>query len=202
MPTSTPTKLPTTPCPTANPIQPTSMPTSTPTKLPTTPLPSASPSSMPSPSPSPSPSVVPTPSPSKLPTTSEPSTSPSAMPSPSPSPSPSSMPSPSPSPHPTTMPSLSPTAVPTVTCLCLEVVDLDLEVSGYAGYYRHNNETYSPNTNKWMWERAGYGTQEKIYFSKFGSAAARWVIQGSVYGKWAEISADESEPKPPQTGSW
>jgi len=204
MPSPSPSPMPSivpTPSPTANPIQPTTMPTPAPTKIPTTPLPSASPSSMPSPSPSPSPSVLPTPSPSKLPTTSEPSTSPSAMPSPSPSPSPSSMPSPSPSPHPTTMPSLSPTAVPTVTCLCLEVVDLDQEVSGYAGFYRHNS-TYSPNTNKWMWERAGYGTQEKIYYSKFGSAAARWKIQGSNYGKWAEISADESEPKPPQRGSW
>jgi len=53
-----------------------------------------------------------------------------------------------------------------------------------------------------MWERAGYDTEELIYYSKFGSAAARWIIKGSTYGEWAETSADESEPKPPETTTW
>jgi len=41
-----------------------------------------------------------------------------------------------------------------------------------------------------------------IYFSKFGSAAGRWVIKGSIYGEWAETSADDFEPKPPQSAVW
>merc|ERR1719494_1434110 len=53
-----------------------------------------------------------------------------------------------------------------------------------------------------MWERAGYDTQELIYFSQFGIAAARWVIKGSVYGQWAETSADASEATPPTEASW
>jgi len=53
-----------------------------------------------------------------------------------------------------------------------------------------------------MWERTGYGTKELIYYSKFGNAAARWVIKGSNYGEWAETSADDSEPKPPSSESW
>ena len=52
-----------------------------------------------------------------------------------------------------------------------------------------------------MWERAGYNTEELIYYSKFGSASARWVIKGSNYGEWAETSADDSEPKPPVSAS-
>jgi len=53
-----------------------------------------------------------------------------------------------------------------------------------------------------MWERAGYETEELIYFSQFGVSAARWVIKGSTYGEWAETSADPSEAKPPSTASW
>merc|ERR1719357_152028 len=126
------------------------------------------------------------------------------MPSPGPSLMPSSLPTPSPtvSPHEQTfMPTLSPTAAPTDTCLCLVVSDPRAELQDYVGTYRYNGSS-SPNTNKWMWERAGYGTDELIYYSKFGSAAARWVIKGSTYGEWAETSADESEPKPPIVGSW
>jgi len=99
------------------------------------------------------------------------------------------------------MPSASPTALPTVTCPCLDVADLDGGLKDYIGTYRYKGNS-SPNTEKWMWERIGYDTNETIYYSKFGSAAARWVIKGSNYGEWAETSADESEPKPPATGSW
>jgi len=53
-----------------------------------------------------------------------------------------------------------------------------------------------------MWERAGYDTQELIYYSKFGSSSGRWVIKGSVYGEWAEVHADESQPKPPESSTW
>jgi len=53
-----------------------------------------------------------------------------------------------------------------------------------------------------MWERAGYDTDELIYFSQFGTSASRWVIKGSTYGEWAETSADPSEPKPPSSASW
>jgi len=60
----------------------------------------------------------------------------------------------------------------------------------------------SPSSNKWMWERAGYDTQEVIFYSKYGSSSGRWVIQGSVYGEWAEVGALESEPKPPESSSW
>merc|ERR1719357_774412 len=126
------------------------------------------------------------------------------MPSPGPSLMPSSLPTPSPtvSPHEQTfMPTLSPTAAPTDTCLCLVVSDPRAELQDYVGTYRYNGSS-SPNTNKWMWERAGYGTDELIYYSKVGRAAARWVIKGSTYGEWAETSADESEPKPPIVGSW
>merc|ERR1719245_600738 len=213
MPSPSPTKLPTTriptaspsslpspspslmpsampsPSPTQNPILPTLRPTQSPTESPTLLLPTASPSAMPSPSPSPIPSTVPSPSPTALPTT------------PIPSPSPTAMPSPSPTPLPTVMPSPSPTDVPTVTCPCLIVEDPSNELSKYVGLYRWNN-TYSPNSNRWMWERPGDGTQELIYFSQFGSAAARWVIKGSTYGEWAETSADLSEAKPRTSGVW
>jgi len=53
-----------------------------------------------------------------------------------------------------------------------------------------------------MWERSGYETSELIYYSQFGNVAARWVIKGSVYGEWAETSAEPSEPKPPQSATW
>jgi len=53
-----------------------------------------------------------------------------------------------------------------------------------------------------MWERSGDDTQELIYFSQFGTAAARWVIKGSVYGEWAEISADSVDARPPDIGVW
>jgi len=53
-----------------------------------------------------------------------------------------------------------------------------------------------------MWERAGYETDELIYYSKFGISAARWVIKGSTYGEWAETSANPSEAKPPSIASW
>merc|ERR1719233_2208603 len=199
-PSTTPSTVPTL-TPTASPHEPTAMPTQSPSAPPTTPIPSPSPSLIPSPLPSQSPSAVPTPSPTKLPTTSEPSSSPSAMPSPSPSSSPSAMPSRSPSPSPTSLPTVTPTAMPTDTCLCLAVSDPSGELQDYVGVYRHNG-SYSPNTDKWMWERAGYDRDELIYYSKFGSAAARWVIRGSNYGEWAETSAGESEPIPPVFGSW
>jgi len=53
-----------------------------------------------------------------------------------------------------------------------------------------------------MWERTGYNTDELIYFSQFGTSEARWVIKGSVYGEWAETSADPSDAKPPLSASW
>lgn len=53
-----------------------------------------------------------------------------------------------------------------------------------------------------MWERQGYNTQELIYFSQFGTAAARWVIKGSSYGEWAETSANVNEAKPPEDTTW
>jgi len=99
------------------------------------------------------------------------------------------------------MPSPAPTALPTVTCPCLIVVDLDGGLTDYVGVYRYKGNN-SPNTFKWMWERTGYGKNETIYYSKFGSAAARWVIRGSNYGEWAETSAEDSQPKPPMSGSW
>jgi len=53
-----------------------------------------------------------------------------------------------------------------------------------------------------MWERLGDNTHELIYFSQFGTSAARWVIKGSVYGEWAETSADTSEATPPSSTEW
>merc|ERR1719320_322069 len=196
MPSSVPT-----PSPSANPVVPTLMPSPSPSELPTTPVPSPNPSLMPSPAPSPLPSVTPTPGPTELPTTPIPSVQPSLMPSPSPSPMPSLMPSPLPSPSPTVMPSPTPTDMPTVTCLCLEVYDPEESVSDFVGVYRHMNN-YSPNTNKWRWERMGDNTLESIYFSHFGSADARWVIKGYKYGEWAETSAGADEPTPPVSTSW
>jgi len=199
-PSAIPSVMPT-PSPTQNPILPTLRPTESPTKSPTTPKPTATPSSMPSPSPSPMPSTIPSASPTALPTTPLPSLSPSIMPSPSPSSVPSTMPSSSPSVLPTVMPSSSPTAVPTVTCPCLIVEDPSGQLSKYVGLYRYNNNS-SPNSERWMWERLGDGTQELIYFSKFGTASARWVIKGSTYGEWAETSADLTEAKPPTSNVW
>jgi len=88
-----------------------------------------------------------------------------------------------------------------VSCLCLIVEDPDNELTDYVGTYRHE-ENYSPNTDKWMWERQGYNTDELIYFSQFGTMASRWVIKGSTYGEWAETSADVSEAKPPSSAIW
>jgi len=204
MPSPSPSPMPSTlptPSPTEAPIIPTLMPSPSPTLLPTTELPSLSPSLMPSPAPSPMPSDVPTPSPTKLPSTSIPSGSPSSMPSPSPSPMPSLFPSPSPSLPPTLSPTVSPTSSPTVTCECLIVEDPDNELTEYVGTYRYQSNN-SPNSDKWMWERSGYNTDELIYFSQFGTAASRWVIKGSNYGEWAETSADPSEAKPPVSTSW
>lgn len=204
MPSPSPSPMPSampTPSPTQNPVVPTLRPTQSPTKLPTTPIPSPSPSALPSPSPSSVPSFIPSPSPTSMPSTSIPSPSPSAMPSPSPSPKPSTMPSPLPSPLPTLMPSTSPTSAPTVTCPCLIVEDPDRELTKYVGLYRYDNNN-SPNSDRWMWERLGDGTQELIYFSQFGTAAARWVIKGSTYGEWAETSADAAEAKPPASDVW
>jgi len=123
------------------------------------------------------------------------------MPSPSPSAMPSEIPSPSPSPMPTSMPSITPTNSPTDTCRCLEVQDPEETIIDFVGVYRYLNNN-SPNSDKWMWERVGDNTQETIYYSQFGSAAARWVIKGSIYGEWAETSAEESEPKPPLSANW
>jgi len=53
-----------------------------------------------------------------------------------------------------------------------------------------------------MWERLGDDTQEVVYFSQFGSSSARWVIKGSIYGEWAETSADASEARPPNSDVW
>jgi len=124
------------------------------------------------------------------------------MPSPAPSPLPSLLPSPSPTSSPTLLPSPFPSLSPTVTCPCLVVTDLDGGLLDYVGVYRYLGNTSPNHANKWQWERSGYDTQELIYFSQFGSVAARWVIKGSTYGEWAEVSADESEPKPPSTGNW
>lgn len=99
------------------------------------------------------------------------------------------------------MPSPSPTSLPTVTCLCLEVQDPEEMLSDFVGVYRYLGNN-SPNSNKRLWERSGDNTQETIYFSKFGSAAGRWVIKGSIYGEWAETSSDDLEPKPPQSALW
>jgi len=199
-PSPMPSNLPT-PSPTESPVFPTLMPSPTPTLLPTTNVPSLSPSSMPSPSPTSIPSSAPTPSPTKLPTTPIPSASPSSMPSPSPSPMPSQLPTSSPSLSPSLSPTLSPTSIPTVTCRCLSVDDPDNVLSDYIGVYRYQDNN-SPNTDKWMWQRLGYDTDELIYFSQFGISAARWIIKGSTYGEWAETSADPSEAKPPSTTSW
>merc|ERR1719193_1338913 len=199
-PSSMPSALPT-PSPTKSPVLPTLMPSPSPTKLPTTTFPSQSPSLMPSPSPTAMPSIFPTPSPTALPTTLLPSSSPSAMPSPSPSQIPSALPSPSPTSFPTLMPSPSPTADPTVTCPCLIVQDPENTLADYVGLYRYQNNS-SPNSNHWMWERLGDNTQELIYFSQFGTSAARWVIKGSTYGEWAETSAHTSDATPPVSGVW
>jgi len=99
------------------------------------------------------------------------------------------------------MPSPMPTALPTVTCPCLIVGDLDGGLTGYVGVYRYKGNN-SPNTYKWMWERAGYSTDELIYYTKFGSSASRWVIEGSTDGEWAETSAEDAQPKPPMSASW
>jgi len=53
-----------------------------------------------------------------------------------------------------------------------------------------------------MWERPGDNTQELIYFSQFGTAAARWIIKSSTYGEWAETSADVNEATPPEDTTW
>lgn len=204
MPSPRPSQMPTalpSPSPTMSPIEPTLMPSPSPTDSPNTPIPTASPSLMPSPAPSASPSTIPTPSPTKLPTTSLPTLSPSLMPSPSPTSRPSTLPSPSPTQSPTAMPSLRPTVIPTVTCPCLVVEDLDGGLMGYVGVYRYQGNN-SPNTYKWMWERAGYNTDELIYYSNFGSGASRWVIKGSTYGEWAETSAEDSQQTPPSSTTW
>ena len=44
----------------------------------------------------------------------------------------------------------------------------------YMHRYKGND---SPNTDKWMWEKAGYDAEELTYNSEFGSASARWVIK-------------------------
>lgn len=79
--------------------------------------------------------------------------------------------------------------------------DPENELTDYVGTYRYQ-ENNSPNTDKRMWERQGYNTDELIYFSQFGTMAARWVIKGSTYGEWAETSADSSEAKPPSSAIW
>ena len=75
------------------------------------------------------------------------------------------------------------------------------QVTDYVGMYRYQSNS-SPNSDKWVWERIGYNTDELIYFSQFGNSAARWVIKGSTYGEWAETSADASEAKPPAETEW
>jgi len=111
------------------------------------------------------------------------------------------MPSPSPSSSPTLSPSRSPTSYPTVTCPCLVVEDPENRLAKYVGLYRYQNNT-SPNSYRWMWERLGDNTKEVIYYSRFGTASARWVIKGSIYGEWAETSADASEARPPSSDVW
>jgi len=81
------------------------------------------------------------------------------------------------------------------------VADPESSLADYVGMYRYQNKT-SPNSDHWMWERLGDDTQELIYFSQFGTAAARWVIKGSTYGEWAETSGDDSQAKPPNSGVW
>merc|ERR1719285_930761 len=135
------------------------------------------------------PSTLPTPSPTALPTTPIPSVSPSLMPSPSPTP------------FPTQMPSTAPTSSPTVTCPCLIVADPNNTLMDYVGMYRYNGSS-SPTTDHWMWERLGDDTQELIYFSEFGTNAARWVIEGSTDGERAETSADTSAATPPESAVW
>jgi len=98
-------------------------------------------------------------------------------------------------------PTVAPTADPTVTCTCLTVADPQNNLTDYVGTYRYQYNN-SLNTDKWMWERAGYGRNEVLYFSQFGTLEARWVIRGSSYGEWAETSADPSEPKPPASSVW
>jgi len=199
-PSLTPSVMPT-PGPTKAPIVPTLMPSPSPTLLPTTRVPSQSPSSMPSPSPTALPSILPTRMPSHVPDTLIPSTSPSLMPTPSPSAAPSVFPSPSPTLPPSLSPTVAPTSSPTVTCLCLTVEDPDNSLTDYVGTYRHQYN-YSPNTDKWMWERVGYGRNELLYFSQFGTSAARWVLKGTSYGEWAETSADPAEATPPESATW
>jgi len=81
------------------------------------------------------------------------------------------------------------------------VADPDDTLADYVGMYRYQGNS-SPNSDHWMWERLGDDTQELIYFSQFGTAAARWVIKGSVYGEWAETSAGTSEATPPASDVW
>jgi len=189
------------PSPSQAPIVPTLMPSPSPTFIPTTRLPSLSPSLMPSPSPTAIPTIVPTPIPTEVPDTSFPSNSPSLMPSPSPSTIPSLVPTMSPSLPPTFSPTVTPTSQPTVTCKCLTVEDPQNILNDYVGTYRYKSRN-SPNTDKRIWERAGYGKNESLSYSQFGTYAARWVIRGSNYGEWAETSAHPSEPKPPLNTSW
>jgi len=85
--------------------------------------------------------------------------------------------------------------------MCLSVEDPNKELTDYVGIYRYYSDN-SQNTDKRMWDRAGYNTKEQIYFSHFGTMAARWVIKGSTYGEWAETSADPSEAKPPSRAMW
>merc|ERR1719397_2290069 len=147
------------------------------------------------------PSTAPTPSPTSLPTTDLPSSSPSLLPSPSPSSAPSQIPTPSPSLSPSLSPTTLPTSDPTLPCRCLIVEDPDNKLTDYVGTYKYQSNN-SPNTDKRMWERQGYNTDELIYFSQFGTMASRWVIKGSTYGEWAETSADSSEAKPPSSAIW
>lgn len=191
-----------TPSPTKAPIVPTLMPSPSPTMLPTTRVPSQAPSLMPSPSPTALPSTLPTPMPTQVPETLIPSLSPSLMPSPSPSAVPSVVPTTSPTSPPSLSPTDAPTSSPTVTCKCLTVEDPDSIMTDYVGTYQfHDN--YSPtNTDKRMWERAGYGRNELLYFSQFGTSEARWVLKGTSYGEWAETTADPSEATPPEIATW
>jgi len=99
------------------------------------------------------------------------------------------------------MPSPTPTALPTVTCPCLIVGDLDGGLTDYVGVYRYKGNN-SPNTYKWQWERAGHNTDEVLYFLKYGNTASKWVIRGYDYGEWAETTAEDSQPIPPVSASW
>jgi len=81
------------------------------------------------------------------------------------------------------------------------VEDPDMELTKYVGVYKYHGNN-SPNSDRRMWERSGDDMQELIYFSKFGTASARWVITGSIYAEWAETSADSAEAKPPLNNIW